>query len=98
MRVRFDPRASEDLDHIFAWIAKDRPRAASQMIDRIEAKVMRLETPGLAHMGRPGLVDGTRELIEWPYIIVYRVDEELNEIVVVAVVHGAQDRGRLQDR
>ena len=98
MRVRFDRRASEDLDHIFAWIAKDRPRAASQIIARIEAKVMRLQTPGLSHIGRPGLVEGTRELIERPYIIAYRIDEELDEIVVVAVVHGAQDRQRLKGR
>jgi toxin ParE1/3/4 len=53
---------------------------------------MRLETPELTHMGRPGLVAGTRELLEWPYIIVYQVDEERDEIVVVSVVHGAQDR------
>jgi plasmid stabilization system protein ParE len=43
-------------------------------------------------MGRPGLVEGTRELLEWPYIIVYKVYEERNEIVVLSVVHGAQDR------
>ena len=94
MRVTFDLHASDDLDRIFAWIAKDNPRAASEMIARIEAKVMLLETPELAQMGRPGLVEGTRELIEWPYIIVYRLDEKRNEIVVVAVMHGAQDRER----
>jgi addiction module RelE/StbE family toxin len=92
MRVTFDARASDDLDRIFAWIAKDSPRAALAVIARIEAKVMLLETPELTHMGRPGLVEGTRELIERPYIIVYRVDEQHDEIVVVAVVHGAQDR------
>jgi plasmid stabilization system protein ParE len=62
------------------------------MIARIEAKVMRLETPELANMGRPGFVYGTRELLEAPYIIVYKVYEERDEIVVVSVVHGAQDR------
>jgi toxin ParE1/3/4 len=62
------------------------------MIARIEAKVTRLATPELTHMGRPGLVPGTRELLEWPYIIVYRVDERRAEVVVVAVIHGAQDR------
>ena len=36
--------------------------------------------------------DDTRELLEWPYIIVYKVDEDRDEIVVVSVVHGAQDR------
>ena len=92
MRITFDPAASDELDSIFAWIAKDSPRAAFEMLARIEAKVMRLETPELTHMGRPGLVEGTRELIEWPYIIVYKVHEARDEIVVVAVVHGAQDR------
>jgi toxin ParE1/3/4 len=92
MKVSFDPAARDELDRIYAWIAKDNPRAASEMIDRIEAKVMRLADPTLMHMGRPGLVDGTRELLEWPYIIVYEVDEHRAEIVVVSVVHGAQDR------
>jgi len=53
---------------------------------------MRLKNRELTHMGRPGLVEGTRELLEWPYIIVYRVDEVREEIVVVSVAHGAQDR------
>lgn len=43
-------------------------------------------------MGRPGLVDGTRELLEWPYIIVYKVYEDRDEIVIVSIVHGAKDR------
>jgi plasmid stabilization system protein ParE len=70
MKVTFEPAARDELDDIFAWIAKDNPRAALEMITRIEEKVMRLGSPELAHMGRPGLVEGTRELIEWPYIIV----------------------------
>ena len=43
-------------------------------------------------MGRPGLVEGTRELLEWPYIIVYKVFEDREEVVIVSIVHGAQDR------
>ena len=58
MRVTFDPAARSELDRIFAWIARDNPRAALEMIARIEAKVMRLGAPGLANMGRPGLVVG----------------------------------------
>jgi plasmid stabilization system protein ParE len=51
MRATFDPAASGDLDRIYAWIAKNNPRAASELIARIRAKVMRLETPELTHMG-----------------------------------------------
>jgi plasmid stabilization system protein ParE len=43
-------------------------------------------------MGRPGLVEGTRELLEWPYIIVYKVYEDREEVVIVSIGHGAQDR------
>jgi toxin ParE1/3/4 len=53
---------------------------------------MRLLTPGLVRMGRPGLVEGTRELLEWPYIIVYKISEEYDEIVILSVMHGARDR------
>jgi len=75
MKVTFEPAARDDLDRIFDWIANENPRAATALIGRIEAKVMRLENRELTHMGRPGLVEGTRELLEWPYIIVYRVDD-----------------------
>jgi plasmid stabilization system protein ParE len=92
MKVSFEPAASDELDSIFAWIARDNPRAALNMIARIEDKVMRLANPELTYMGRPGLIEGTREILEWPYIIVYKVNEDLDEIVIVSIVHGAQDR------
>jgi toxin ParE1/3/4 len=77
-------------------IAQDNPKAASELVARIEAKVMPLADPTLMHMGRPGLVEGTRELLEWPHIIVYKVDEAHGEIVVISVVHGARKRERDQ--
>lgn len=92
MRIVFDPRASDDLDRIFAWIAKDNRRAAHAMIARIEERISPLATPGLAHMVRPGLVEETRELVEPPYIVVYKVDEDRGEIAVLTIAHGAQDR------
>ena len=98
MKVTFDPAASDDLDRGFEWIGRDSPRAASELIARIEAKVTRLATPELTYMGRPGLVEGTRELLEWPYIIVYKVYEDVGEIVILSVVHGAQDREKERER
>ena len=56
MKVTFEPAASDELDRIFAWIAGDNPRAALNMIARIEDKVMRLESPELTHMGAPVLL------------------------------------------
>ena len=47
MKVTFEPAARDELDHIFSWIANDNPRAAREMIARIEEKVMRLANPEL---------------------------------------------------
>ena len=99
MNVVFDEEALDDLQRIFAEIAEDNPRAAGDLVGRIFDKAERLATPGLAHMGRPGLDPGTRELIEYPYIVVYEVHEDRGEIVVLYVVHGARDRKpRMRER
>ena len=92
MKITFDPRAQDDLKRIFAWIAKDSPKAARDMMARIEARIRLLAVSGFAQMGRRGLVSGTRELVEPPYIVVYEVRESRREIVVLAITHGAQDR------
>jgi toxin ParE1/3/4 len=92
MRIIIWEKAAEDLDSLFAWIAKDNSYAAEEMLARLLARIELLATSGLIHMGRPGLVAGTRELIEPPYVIVYKVREGENEIDVLAVVHGARNR------
>jgi toxin ParE1/3/4 len=92
MKITFDPVAVDDLDRIFDWIAEHNLRAARDLIARIETRIALLATPGLEHMGRPGLDPGTRELIEYPYIIVYEVFEDRGEVVIWSVIHGARDR------
>jgi toxin ParE1/3/4 len=92
MRLVFEEEALEDLQGIFNWIAKDNLRGAERLIDRIFRKLELLLLPGFAGMGRIGVDPGTYELIQRPYIIVYEVREQRNEIVVLAVFHGARDR------
>jgi len=92
MRVLIHSSVESDLDRIAEWIAKDNPRAAARTVSNLRERISILETDELAHMGRPGLVEGTRELIETPYIIVYRVDEESKEVVILSIVHGARRR------
>jgi toxin ParE1/3/4 len=92
MNVIVRDTAYDDLDRIFAWIAKDRPRSADAVIERILQSAERLgRFPYMGHVGR---ARGTRE---WsvpglPYVIVYKVNAEGGEVDVVAVFHGAQDR------
>lgn len=92
MKVIVHESAARDLDGIFNWISKDSPGAAAVLVRRIQLRINRLAVAGLSHMGRPGLVEGTRELLETPYIIVYSVDEAAGAIEVIAIVHGARDR------
>jgi plasmid stabilization system protein ParE len=92
MRVRYTLEALAHLDVIHSYIEPRNPAAARRVITRIRAAVDRLgEFPKIGHRG---LVAGTSE---WPvkglpYIIVYELDIEANEIVVIGVFHGAQDR------
>jgi toxin ParE1/3/4 len=92
MKVIVREAAEDDLDRIFAWIAEDNPRAAVEMVSRIRDRINRLELDPLVHMGRPGFIEGTRELVEYPYIIVYKVSDEQREVVVLSIVHGTRDR------
>jgi toxin ParE1/3/4 len=45
-------------------------------------------------MGHAGRVRGTFEwvVVGLPYVIVYEIEEAADEIAIIAVFHGAQDR------
>jgi toxin ParE1/3/4 len=92
MKLVVHEAAARDLDDIIDWISKDSPRAAAQLAQRILDRINRLAAAGLPRMGRPGLAEGTRELVEAPYIIVYTVDEPADEIAVLAIVHSTRNR------
>jgi plasmid stabilization system protein ParE len=91
MKIIVRQRAADDLEQLFQWIAKDNPRAAGDMVVRIRDRINALELSSLAHMGRRGFIEGTLELVEYPYIIIYRVDDARREVVVLAIVHGARN-------
>jgi len=92
MKVIIREAAYDDLDRISVWIAKDRPRSADSVIDRILESAERLgHFPYMGHVGR---VPGTYEWVvpALPYIIVYTINTNDDEVTLVAVFHGAQDR------
>jgi toxin ParE1/3/4 len=92
MKVTVRAEAEDDLGNLFDWIAKDNPHAARAIVARIRDRINLLEIDALARMGRRGRVGGTLELIEHPYLIVYRVRDEERVIEVLSIVHGARDR------
>jgi plasmid stabilization system protein ParE len=92
MKITIREEAADDFDDVFTWLAKENPAAARDVVQRIRERIDRLATPGLSHMGRLGILGGTRELIEPPYIVVYQVHERASEIEVLAVFHTKQER------
>ena len=46
MRVIIREAAYDDLDRIYAWIAKDRPRSAAAVIDRVSCHERSLQEGG----------------------------------------------------
>lgn len=92
MKVIVEEAAAADLDDAIRWISADSPRAAAKMRRRIVARINQLSNPRLSGMGRLGQIQGTRELLAWPYVIVYTVDQGAGRILVRAILHGARDR------
>ena len=92
MKLVFDDPALADLEGIYNWIAKDNPKAAFAVVERLFESVEHLAT--FPHMGHAGRDEGTFEWVvpRLPYIVVDEIHRERDEIIVVAVVHGAQDR------
>lgn len=92
MKVIIREAAYDDLNRIYDWIAKDRPRSANAVIDRILDSANRLGS--FPYMGHTGRVHGTYEWVipGLPYVLVYQVREDQDLVSVDAVFHGAQDR------
>ena len=92
MKLIFDDRALADLEGIYNWISKDNPTAAFAVVERVFESVEHLATfPRMGHVGRDA---GTLEWVvpRLPYIVIYEIHAERDEVIVVAVLHGAQDR------
>ncbi|WP_439815551.1 type II toxin-antitoxin system RelE/ParE family toxin [Zavarzinia sp. CC-PAN008] len=88
MRLSWSAEAQDDLAALANYIARDNPRAAVNQIRIIRAATARLRDH--SHLGRPGRLDGTRELVvpgtNW--IVIYLVRSPM--IRILRVLHGAQ--------
>ena len=66
-------QALDDLAAIVTHISKDDPAAAGRLLDRIDT-VGQQTLAVHPQIGRPGRVEGTREIVVLPsYILVYRL-------------------------
>ena len=90
MVLVWTPRARRAREEVIDYIAEDNPVAALGQLDEIERQTdMLIQHP---EMGRPGRVDGTRELVvsRTPFIVVYRVKPLAGRIELISFLHGAQ--------
>jgi plasmid stabilization system protein ParE len=92
MKVRFTIEALTHIAGIHLFIGDRSPLAATHVVTRIFAAVDRLaEFPNIGHVGAvPGTYEWTVQGL--PYIIVHEIDEEKNELIVLGIFHGAEDR------
>jgi toxin ParE1/3/4 len=89
MRVKWLSRALANLDAIGEYIAQDDPVAAGRTVLRILDAVDEMVASSNVHMGRPGRVAGTRELVVTPnYLVPYRIKGDVLE--VLRVMHARQ--------
>jgi addiction module RelE/StbE family toxin len=88
MKIRWSPTAISDLESIREYIARDSPRAARKVANRIKESLNLLINFPLS--GRAGRVSGTRELVipETSFIAAYTIQGD--EVQIAAVLHGRQ--------
>jgi toxin ParE1/3/4 len=89
MIIRWSDEALEDLRSLQAYISADNPEAAQKLAMQIVSSV-EINLPDNPHMGRPGRVNGTRELVitNTSYIVPYRIHSGV--IQVLRVYHGVR--------
>jgi len=88
VKIEWSPSAIADRNAIFDYIETDSSRAAITVDERIEAAVLRLTQ--FPQSGRPGRVEGTRELVvtDAPYVLPYQVNGDT--VRILRVLHSAR--------
>jgi len=87
MRIKWTRQALNNLDAAVKNIAEDKPASAQKISQKIWNSVQLLaQQPGI---GRPGRVNGTRELVipGLPFIVPYL--ENNYEIVILRIMHAS---------
>ncbi len=86
--LRWLPSAEAALEEIVDFIAVDNLAAALELGDQILSAV-EAQLTHHPHIGRPGRVAGTRELVvHRDYIVIYQV--RTDAVVVLDIIHAAR--------
>ncbi len=89
MRVHWTTNAVDHLVNIYEYISINSPTYAKQMVDRITRRSAQIGDQPFSGRKVPEYqAEDIRELIEKPYRIIYRIQQD--QIDVLAVIHGAR--------
>jgi toxin ParE1/3/4 len=96
-RLIISPEASEDLQALHGFIARDSPDNAARMVERILEAIEKLKLfPHRTVLERqnPKLKYPVRTLPVKPYVVYFRVIDEQGMIRVLKIHHGSRRRAR----
>ena len=90
MRIRWTPAAAADLQSINDYLKEHHPQYRQPTMRKLYEKIRALKAA--PYLGRPGRIEGTREVLfpPLPYVAVYRVTEQ--SIEIWRIWHTSQDR------
>jgi toxin ParE1/3/4 len=94
-RVHVTPRAEEDLQEIWLYIAPENVEAADRMSDRIGSRIERLAEHPQMGTARPDIAPDMRILPVGNYLALYRILD--TSVEVVRVVDGRRNLPELLD-
>ncbi len=88
MKVRYSPRALVQLEEIRDYIAQHNPRAAGEVVARIEELCEKLgEFPGMGHTTDQAAVR-VLPVVRYPYLIFYTIIAATDEVRILRIRHG----------
>ena len=97
MKLRFTPRATQDIVEIAECIRAENPRAAERVRAAILESLQNLVL--IPRMGRAQTVEGVRKLVtrKYRYLVYYLEDEANDEVVILTIRHPARSRNFQDD-
>jgi toxin ParE1/3/4 len=92
MKLRFTPRALENVVTIADYIRARNPAAAQRVRAAIYESLQNLIL--FPHAGRLQQTEGIRKFVtrRYAYLVYYTVDDAAEEIVILSIKHSAQRR------
>src|SRR5438128_2130380 len=97
-KIIWDDEAIGELAQIVAHIAEDNPAAARKMGERILEKAKLLEQfPLLGKVFKKLGRDDVREILVFPYRVIYHVRDVSRSVKILVVQHGAREEPEIHE-